>query len=175
MNVLETTRLSLRHLAPSDAAFVLELVNEPAWLQFIGDRGVRTCEDALAYIATGPVAMYASHGFGLFAVERKSDGECLGICGLIKRETLPEVDLGFAFLERFWGRGYAHEAAAGVLAHGIFTLKIPHIIAVTASGNVRSGRLLEKLGFRYDRMVSMAEGKPASRLFVHAAVAATTA
>lgn len=166
MTVLETQRLRLRPLGADDAAFILELLNEPAWGRFIGDRGVRTLDDARAYIAAGPVAMYASHGFGLGAVEVKATGVPIGICGLIKRDTLPDVDLGFALLERFWGHGYAHEIAAMVLAHGRTTLKLPRILAITAPDNVRSVQLLGKLGFRFSGMVRLDETKPESRLFV---------
>jgi ribosomal-protein-alanine N-acetyltransferase len=166
MIVLETQRLRLRPLQADDAAFILELLNEPAWTQFIGDRGVRTLDDARSYIAAGPVAMYASHGFGLGAVELRESGVPIGICGLIKRDTLPDVDIGFALLARFWGHGYAHEIAAVVLAHGRVTLKLPRILAITAPDNVRSVQLLEKLGFRFSGMVRLDEKKPESRLFV---------
>lgn len=166
MTVLESQRLRLRPLCADDAAFILELLNEPAWGRFIGDRGVRTLDDARAYIAAGPVSMYASHGFGLGAVEVKESGVPVGICGLIKRDTLPDVDLGFALLERFWGHGYAQEIAAVVLAHGRATLKLPRILAITAPDNVRSMQLLEKLGFRFCGMVRLDVSKPESRLFV---------
>lgn len=173
--MLETERLRLRELTPDDAGFILELVNEPAWWRFIGDRGVRTLDDARAYIANGPAAMYRNHGFGLWAVERKDQAVSLGICGLIKRDGLSDVDLGFALLERFWGHGYAHEAAAAVLAHGRDCLKLPRIVAITSPDNERSGGLLEKLGFRYDRMIRLAADKPESRLFVAAGNPASTA
>ncbi|KPV49042.1 hypothetical protein SE17_34840, partial [Kouleothrix aurantiaca] len=111
MTVLETERLRLRQFADSDAAFVLELLNEPSWLRFIGDRGVRTLDDALGYITNGPQAMYARYGFSLLVVERTTDGAALGMCGLIKRDTLDAPDIGYAFLPRAWGQGYAREAA----------------------------------------------------------------
>lgn len=175
MIVLETERLHLRQLTTADAPFILELVNEPAWLEFIGDRGVRTLDDARGYLTTGPVAMYARLGFGLWAVERKSDGVAVGICGLLKRDTLPDVDLGYALLQRHWGQGYAHEAAAAALAHGRHTLKLPRIVAITAPVNERSTRLLEKMGFRFERMIAVTEGKPESRLYVPSASAAALA
>ena len=164
--VLKTDRLRLRQLNADDAAFILELVNEPAWLQFIGDRGVRTLEDARTYLVTGPVAMYARLGFGLWAVERKDGGAPVGICGLIKRDTMPDVDLGYALLERFRGCGYAREAAAAALAHGRDTLKLARVVALTSPDNERSVRLLDKLGFRFERMIRLVENKPESRLFV---------
>src|SRR5882724_10894655 len=105
MAVLETARLKLRHLVPVDAPFILELVNEPGWLRFIGDRGVHDLESAQGYIEKGPRAMYTRLGFGLYCVESKAEGASLGLCGLIKRDSLEDVDLGFAFLERHQGKG----------------------------------------------------------------------
>ncbi len=166
MIVLETARLRLRHLNADDAAFILELLNEPAWHRFIGDRGVRTLEAARDYIATGPAAMQARCGFSLGAVVRKETGTPIGICGLIRRDTLPDVDLGFALLEPWWGSGYAYEIAAAVLLHGRDVLKIPRIVAVTAPDNTRSAQLLEKLGFRFERMIRFDPSKAESRLFV---------
>ena len=165
MKIFETDRLVLRRLTLDDAAFVLELVNEPAWLQFIGDRGVRTLDDARTYLTNGPLAMYAQRGFGLFAVERKSDRALLGICGLLKRDTLDDVDLGFAFLERFRGQGYAREAAAATLAHGQRAFALDRIVAITALENPRSIQLLEKLGFVFERVIRHAPDAPESRLF----------
>ena len=112
MKVLETERLVLRHLAVSDGTFILELLNEPAWLQFIGDKHIRSLADAEAYVLNGPQKMYREHGFGLWLVELKENSAPLGICGLIKRPGLDDIDIGFAFLERHWGRGYAREAAS---------------------------------------------------------------
>ena len=165
MSVLETERLVLRRLTAEDAAFVLELVNDPAWLRFIGDRGVRTVEDARGYILKGPAASYERHGFGLYLTELKEGGAPLGICGLIKRESLEDVDLGFAFLPEFWGRGYASESAAAVLeyARGAFGLK--RLVAVTSNDNHASIRLLEKLGFRFERMVRLSADDEEIKLF----------
>jgi len=169
MHVLDTDRLRLRWLAASDAAFVRELVNEPAWLQFIGDRGVRTDADALAYLERSSLKMYALHGFSLNAVERKSDGALVGICGLLKRDTLEDVDLGFAFLTRFHGFGYAREAAAAVMHGQRAALGLHRVVAVTAPENLRSIRLLESLGFRFERMIRFAGGNADSKLFAWAA------
>src|ERR1051326_2497227 len=113
--VHETARLKLRELGADDAAFILELVNEPGWLRFVGDRNVHSLDDARGYIARGPAASYEKHGFGLWAVELAASGEPLGMCGLVRRATLEDVDLGFAFLSRHWGQGYAREAAAAVV------------------------------------------------------------
>ncbi|MSU49503.1 MAG: N-acetyltransferase [Opitutus sp.] len=168
MSVLETPRLVLRPLTLDDAAFMLALVNEPAWLRFIGDRGVRNLDDARRYLTNGPLAMYARFGFGHCLVERKADGAALGLCGLVKRETLSDVDLGFAFFPRHWGAGYAHEAAVAVLAHGEGALGLSRIVAITAPDNTSSIRLLEKLEFRFERMIRHVEGGPESRLYVRA-------
>jgi len=159
----ETARLRLRELASEDAAFILELVNEPAWLRFIGDKGVRTLADARKYIAEGPVASYRANGFGLFLVERKEPPASptpIGMCGLIRRPTLEDVDLGFALLERHEGRGYTREAAAAVVEFGRTTIGLKRLVAITVPENVRSIRVLETVGFAFERRVKLsAEGE----------------
>src|SRR5262245_31356408 len=114
--VLETERLRLRRFSLDDAPLILELLNDPLWIRFIGDRNVRTLEDARGY-AKKPIESYDKHGYGLYIVERKAGGELLGMCGLVKRDTLPHADIGFAFLERFRGQGYALEAAQGTMRY----------------------------------------------------------
>jgi len=153
VSVLETERLRLRRLHAGDAPFLVELLNDPAWLEHIGDRGVRTPDDALKYLEQGPLEMYARLGFGLYLVEGKSSGESMGLCGLLKRESLEHVDLGFAFLPRFRGMGLAFEAAAGTLNHARRDLGLSRLVAITSQTNFASGRLLEKLGFRFERNV----------------------
>ncbi|HEV3470953.1 MAG TPA: GNAT family N-acetyltransferase [Pyrinomonadaceae bacterium] len=165
MIVLETERLILRRLSEADAEFIRGLVNEPSWLRFIGDRGVRTVEDARRYIADGPVASYGRHGFGLYLTELKAGGDPAGICGLIKRESLEDVDLGFAFLPRFWGRGYASEAAAAVLEYGKSAFGLRRVVAVTAPDNQASIRVLEKLGFTFERMVKLSADDEEIKLY----------
>ena len=145
MKILETDRLVLRRLTEEDAPFILELVNEPSWLQFIGNKGVQNLEDARGYIAKGPVDSYRRLGFGLYLVELKAGADPIGMCGLLKRETLEDVDLGFAYCPRFWRRGYAHEAASAVMAYAKATLGLKRLLAVTAPDNVASIGLLEKL------------------------------
>jgi RimJ/RimL family protein N-acetyltransferase len=147
--------LALRWLGTSDATFILRLVNEPSWLKYIGDKGVRTLQDAESYICNGPVDMYRRLGFGLYLVELRDGGEPLGICGLIKRAALENVDLGFAFLPDFWGKGYAYEAGAGTMSYARNTLRLGRIVAIVSPDNHPSGKLLEKLGFRFERMVSL--------------------
>ena len=162
---LETSRLRLRPLTLGDAAFILELMNEPAWRQFIGDRGLRTVDDARTYLVQGPLAMYARHGLGLLAVIRKSDTAALGLCGLLQRDTLAQPDLGYALLERFHGQGYAREAAAAVLAHARHELGLRRILALTALENPRSIRLLDLLGFRFEKLIAFKGEALDSRLF----------
>jgi RimJ/RimL family protein N-acetyltransferase len=151
MNVLQTDRLTLRRITTDDAPVILALVNDPAWLEFIGDRGVRTLDDARAYIEKGPVAMYQRLGFGLYLAVRKADGAPVGMAGLVKRDTLDDVDVGFAFFPEFRGQGYAHEAAAAVIAHGKSALGLDRIVAITSPSNARSIRVLEKLGLVFER------------------------
>lgn len=146
--ILLTPRLQLCEADDGDAAFILRLLNEPAFHQFIGDRGVRTLADAQHYIATHLQASYAANGFGLYVVARQADGIPLGICGLIRRATLPDVDLGYAFLSEHWGQGYALEAATAALNQGRETFGLRRIVAVVAPDNARSIRTLEKLGLR---------------------------
>jgi len=153
--VFETERLRLRHVDAQDAAFVLELVNEPSWLRFIGDRAVHSLDDALAFIDNGPRKMYARHGFGLFAVERRADTVVMGLCGLIRRDTLPDVDIGFAFLPRFWGQGYAREAAAATLKYARDVQDLDRVVAITKPDNTSSGKLLERIGLRLEGTIRL--------------------
>ena len=166
MKVLETPRLILRRLVLEDAPFVLELVNDPAWLQYIGDKHVHSLEDARSYIRKGPLDMYARLGFGLYMVTLKT-GIRIGLCGLIKRDGLEHVDLGFALHERYRGRGYAREAAAAVLEHGRRNLGLKCILAITAPDNQRSIRLLETIGFVYERNLTLPGQSMTSKLFMH--------
>ncbi len=152
MTVLETPRLRLRRLDHADAPFILRLVNEPSWRQNIGDKGVRTLEDAVRYLTEGPLAMYARHGFGLYAVTRRGDDAPIGLCGLIRRDTLPDADIGYAFLPEFWGQGYAREAAVATLDHARRDFALPRLLAITAPHNAASIRLLEQLGFALERV-----------------------
>jgi ribosomal-protein-alanine N-acetyltransferase len=165
MKVLETERLILRWLSVEDDAFILELVNDPSWLRFIGDKGVRTLSDARDYVLKGPVDMYERLGFGLYLTLRKSDGCPMGLCGLIKRDALEDVDLGFAFLPSFRAMGYGYESASAVMAHARKAFGLTRLVAITSPDNVVSGRLLEKLGFVFEKMVSLSEGSPDLRLF----------
>jgi RimJ/RimL family protein N-acetyltransferase len=163
--VLETDRLVLRRISTHDAEFILRLLNEPSFLRYIGDRGVRTLEDAQAYIAKGPVDSYDRHGFGLFLVSRRDDGVPIGMCGLLKRDTLRDVDVGFAFLPEFWGHGYAFESASAVLSYGKEVLGLGRIVAITSPDNDGSIRVLTRLGMRFEGMIQLTESEPEVRLF----------
>ena len=163
--MLETERLVLRRLTTKDAAFILELLNDPAFLRYIGDKGVRTHADACRYIETGPMASYERHGFGLYRVELKDGGEPIGMCGLLKRDYLPDVDIGFALLPAHRSKGYTLEAAAAVLAHATDTLGLKRVLAITSPDNVASIGLLERLGFRFERMARPAENEPEVKVF----------
>jgi|SRR5215469_4002245 len=149
MRILDTERLVLSHLTPEDAPFILELVNEPDWLRFIGDRNVHDLDGARAYIEKVRVEMYARHGFGLYKVSSKTGSIPLGMCGLLKRDSLPDADIGFAFLARHRGRGYAREAALSALEQGRRDYGLKRILAITDPENASSIRLLEKIGFRF--------------------------
>ncbi|MDB6041959.1 MAG: acetyltransferase family protein [Gammaproteobacteria bacterium] len=155
MKILETERLVLRRLTADDAPFILQLVNEPSWLQHIGDKGVRTLEEARNYIDKGPIEMYGRLGFGLYLVELKASGEPIGMCGLIKRESLEDVDVGYAFLPRFWAKGYAVESASAVVSHGKSAFGLSRIVAITSKENHASAKVLGKLGFRFERAVRL--------------------
>ena len=158
--VLQTDRLILRRLTADDAEFVFELVNDPAWLRFIGDRGVRNLDDAREYIRKGPVDSYSRHGFGLYAIERKEGGLPIGICGLVKRDFLEDVDIGFALLPAFRGRGYAREAARATMTYARETVGLGRIVAITSRDNDASGRLLEAIGLRFEKMIRISPDSP---------------
>jgi RimJ/RimL family protein N-acetyltransferase len=163
--VLETERLQLRMLSLDDADFILRLLNEPSFIQNIGDRGVRTIDDARAYILQGPIVSYEKFGFGLWIVETKSTGLPVGICGLLKRDVLDDVDIGYALLPEFWSQGYALESASAVLAYAKEKLGSKRVLAVVNPDNQSSIRLLEKMGFQYERMIRLAEDAAEIKLF----------
>ena len=150
---------------------MVALLNEPSFLRFIGDRGVRTLEDARAYLLAGPIESYARLGFGLYLVAHRDDDTAMGICGLLKRDELEDVDIGFAFLPPFWGQGYAFEAASAVLAEAFGRLRLGRVVAITAPDNLASTRLLGKLGLRFEKKVRMAAGEAEIDLFATASPA----
>lgn len=161
----ETPRLRLRELTEDDAAFILELVNEPGWLRYIGDRNVHSLEEARAYIARGPVVSYARHGFGLWGVALRATREPLGICGLIRRESLPHADLGFAFLARHHGHGYAREASAAAVALARPSYGMRRLLAITDPDNNASRGVLEHVGFTFEREFTWPENGKQQALY----------
>lgn len=163
--VIETTRLRLRQLTPADAAFMLELLNEPAFITNVADRHVRTLAQAEAFLEERIRSSYREFGFGFYAIERKEEGGPIGIAGFIKREALDDVDIGYSLLARYTGQGFAYEAAAALLDYGKARLQLPRIVAITAPFNTRSIRLLEKLGMKFEKMVQIPGFDRESMLF----------
>jgi len=167
MIILETERLFISHLCADDAAFVLELLNEPSFIRYIGDKGVRTLDDARRYIAEGPVKSYEINGFGLNLVRLKAGHAPIGICGVLKRDTLPDPDIGFAFLPSFWNQGYAFESAAAVMTHAREALGLARILAITSPDNQASEKLLGKIGLRFRRLTKLAADADEVKLFTN--------
>jgi RimJ/RimL family protein N-acetyltransferase len=147
--ILETERLILRQFTLDDSGFIVALLNSPGWLQFIGDRHVKSHADAEKYLTNGPMKSYAMNGFGLSMVQRKEDGKPVGMCGIIRRDNLEWPDIGFAFLPGYSGKGYALEIAKATLLYAQTMLGLPKICAITMKDNVRSIGLLEKLGLQF--------------------------
>ncbi len=163
--LIATARLALRPLGASDAAFMLELLNDADFIRNIADRGVRTLDQARAWIAAGPVESYARNGFGLWLVEERAGGAATGICGLVRRPTLADVDIGFAFLPAWRGKGYARESARAVLAHARAQLGLSRVIAIVAPDNAASAAVLEAIGLRFERLITFGEAGETLRLF----------
>ncbi|HZV70466.1 MAG TPA: GNAT family N-acetyltransferase [Saprospiraceae bacterium] len=152
---LKTDRLVLRDFDIPDASFIVELLNSKGWLEFIGDRKVRTIEDAEAYLVNGPIKSYRENGFGMCLVSLNSDDTPIGACGLLKRDYLDHPDIGFAFLPEHAGKGYGFESASAILRHEKETLEIDHVLAFSVPFNVASIKLLEKLGFHFEKAFKM--------------------
>lgn len=162
---MNTARLTLRPFTLDDAAFIVLLLNDPGWLRFIGERKVRTVDEARNYLTNGAIAHAKKHGFALGAVQRTSDGALLGMCGLIRREGLDDVDLGYAFLPAYRGQGYAREAAAAWLACGFERFGLKRIVAITSVDNVASGKVLEAIGMRFEQRMRVAGHEEDSLLY----------
>lgn len=170
--ILTTERLVVREMVVSpghqagldDAAFILELLNDPSFIRNIGDRNVRTLDAARSYITNGPVASYERFGFGLWLVEL-TDRTPVGMCGLLKRDVLEDVDIGFAYLPAYQSKGYGFEAAHAVLDYARDVLRLPRIVAIVNADNDASARLLEKLGMTFERMVQPFPAEPPLKLF----------
>ena len=164
--MLETPRLVLDELTTDDTEFILELVNEEAFVRHIGDKGVRNRAGASQYILTGPVASYERFGLGLYRVAIRESGQPIGICGVLKRDTLEHPDVGFAILQRFWAKGYAFESASAVMIHARETLGLGRLLAITSQDNTASIGLLDKLGFTFERMLEISDDEPEIKVFV---------
>jgi len=164
VQILETARLRLRTATLDDTAFYLALVNDPDFIEHIGDRGIRTLEEARLALLAGPIAMQEARGHSLHVVELKEGLVAIGMCGLIKRDTLEEVDIGYAYLPAGRGQGYAFEAAQAVLAHAP-ALGLERVVAITSPGNAASNGLLRKLGMRFERVVQLVADGPGSNLY----------
>ena len=165
MIILGTKRLVLRQLTMDDAEFIYAPLNEPSFIRYIGDKGVRGLDDARRYILEGPVESYERNGFGLYLAELKADGTPIGISGLVKRDTLSDPDIGFAFLPQYWSRGYAVESAAAVMDYARDVLALERVLAITSPDNEASARLLGKIGLQFQRLISLSEGASEVRLF----------
>jgi RimJ/RimL family protein N-acetyltransferase len=165
MTSLETQRLLLRPFTVDDTEFILTLLNEPSFLRYIGDKKVRNLDDARQYIVNGPVASYEQHGFGLCLLELKESHTPIGMCGLLKREELPEPDIGFALLPDFWNKGFAFEAATAVLDDAHERLKLQRILAITSPDNDASINLLQRLGFRFEGLRKLSADREPVKLF----------
>lgn len=164
MHVLDTARLRLRTLTLDDAGIYLQVMNTPLFHRWIGDRQIRSEAQAREALAVGPLTMQSMRGYSLYLVERKSDDAVIGMCGLIKRETLQDVDLGYAYLPDYAGQGYATEAAAGVLAHAR-RLGLRRVVAITSPGNDASDAVLRKVGMRFEKIVKLTAEDKGTQLF----------
>jgi RimJ/RimL family protein N-acetyltransferase len=165
MFVIETARLGLRRLDLDDASFILDLLNQESFIRHIGDKGVRNLDDARNYLVSGPLESYRRFGFGLYCLCLRAGGERIGICGLVKRETLADVDVGFALLPQYGGHGYATEAARAVLDYARAALGLGRIVGITAPENYASIAVLEKIGLRYERSVAVGADAHEVRLY----------
>jgi RimJ/RimL family protein N-acetyltransferase len=163
MNILDTERLVLREVTSTDAAFILDLLNQATFKKYIGDRGVRTLEQAREYIAARFTKSYWENGFGLYLMELKADATPIGLCGFVRRKELPDPDIGFALLPQFEKKGFAYEAAEAVMRYGRQTLMLSRVLAITTLDNESSGRLLEKIGLSFEREIEM--GNETLKLF----------
>lgn len=164
MKVIETERLILRWAELEDAEFIFQLLNEPGWLQYIGDKGIRTLEDARNYISNGPRKMYEAAGFGLFVAERKDGCIPVGLCGLIKRDGLEDVDIGYAFLAEYHGKGYALEAAKATVEY-TREKGLTRLVAITTKDNFSSSKLLERIGMEHEGYVSLPNDSEELKLY----------
>ena len=149
----------IREFDLNDVDFIVTLLNTPTWLQFIGDRGVKNIEDAKNYLINGPMKSYRANGFGLSMVEMKDGSVPIGMCGLIKRDSLDDIDIGFAMLPLYSGKGYGYEAASATMDHAKNSIGLTRVVAITVADNIYSIGLLKKLGMQFEKMMQLDEEK----------------
>lgn len=167
MIVLETDRLVLRYLTVGDADFVLRLANDPSFIRTIGDRGIRSVEQAANYLLDGPISSYRHHGHGPYLVELKTTSAPIGLCGLLQRVQFEDADLGYALLPDFWRQGLAFEAASAVLGYGYQSLELARTLGLVAPDNIPSIGLLEKLGFQFSELRQMKPDSLPTAVYAH--------
>jgi RimJ/RimL family protein N-acetyltransferase len=165
MMIMESARLRLRHLDYHDAPFIMDLVNQETFLRYIGDKGVRDLAGACEYLRQGPMESYRRYGFGLYLTELLDGGAPIGICGLVKRDALEDVDVGFAFLPRYAGRGYATESAAAVIEYGHRVFGLKRIVGITSPDNHGSIAVLQKIGLCLEGLIRLGEDGKDVKLF----------
>ncbi len=163
--ILETERLFIREFTPDDAPYILEQLTTEEWLRFIGDRKVYDLAAARNYLVSHLIPGYTEKGFGFYAVDLKSNGKTIGMCGLVKRDELEDIDIGFAFLPAYFGKGYAYESARAVLSYAFEQLKKERICAITLAENQSSIHLLKKLGLEYKKQVLFSDPHEELMLF----------
>jgi len=165
VKILETERTILREVTIDDAEFILDLLNQPSFIRYIGDRNVRTTREARDYIESRFTESYRKFGFGMWAVELKETNAPVGLCGFVKRDSLPDADIGFAFLPQFERKGYAFESANAAMEYGRNTLNLKRVLAITSKDNESSGRLLGKLDFKLERLIVLPDDDEELKLF----------
>ena len=165
MKILETKRTILRKVTKDDAEFVLDLLNQPSFIRYIGDRNVRTIDEARDYIESRFTESYCKFGFGMWVVELKESGELIGLCGFVRRDSLPDADVGFAFLPQYERKGYAFESASAAMLYGRNVLSLARVLAITSQDNDASGKLLGKLDFKFERLIKLPHDDEELKLF----------
>lgn len=163
--LITTDRLLIRKFNLDDAGFIFILLNSETWIKYIGNRNIKNLEDAKNYIVNSPLYFYQKFGFGPYLVALKDTYEPVGMCSLIKRDTLEEVDLGFAYLDPFIGKGFAYEASKAIIEFSKNTLALKKLVAITLPDNTPSIKLLEKLGFHYQNRIQFPNEKEELMLF----------
>ncbi len=163
--IIETERLRLREFSLEDSEFIIKLLNSPGWIEFIGQRNVKTTEDAESYLQNGPIKIYKNHGFGLWMVELKDNKTPIGMCGILKRDTLDFPDLGFCFRAEFSGKGYAYESANAAIMAAREIYNIDTICAITLAHNLSSIKLLEKLGLQFVKLIQFPDDEKELMLY----------